>query len=148
MCPPTDYNLSRGFAGRVSRCAQDLLSLLQAELEEWKQRLCKIAGLCAAQADFDIPPGYHVNWGNHEIRCERSDRYRLDLHPADHRDHVGGHWRLVKVFNLSHSWRDTVVVTLTMLPGMGLVLLGDKLRKIAASNELAEKLREMWGLPR
>ena len=58
---------------------------------------------------------------------------------------IGG-WS--KVFNLSHSWRDTVVVTLTMLPGMGLVLLGDKLREIAARNELAEKLREMWGLPR
>ena len=58
---------------------------------------------------------------------------------------IGG-WS--KVFNLSHSSRDTVVVTLTMLPGMGLVLLGDKVRKIAASNELAEKLRGMWGLPR
>ena len=58
---------------------------------------------------------------------------------------IGG-WS--KVFNLSHSWSDTVVVTLTMLPGMGLVLLGDKLREIAARNELAEKLREMWGLPR
>ena len=58
---------------------------------------------------------------------------------------IGG-WS--KVFNLSHSSRDTVVVTLTMLPGMGLVMLGDKVRKIAASNELADKLREMWGLPR
>ena len=63
MCPPTGYNLSRDFAGRVSRCAQDLLSLLQAELEEWKQRLCKIAGLCAAQADSDIPPAIMLsNW--------------------------------------------------------------------------------------
>ena len=44
---------------------------------------------------------------------------------------IGG-WS--KVFNLFHSWRDTVVVTLTMLPGMGLVLLGDKLREIAAMN--------------
>ena len=58
---------------------------------------------------------------------------------------IGG-WS--KAFNLSHSWSDTVVVTLTMLPGMGLVLLGDKLREIAARHELAEKLREMWGLPR
>ena len=37
---------------------------------------------------------------------------------------IGG-WS--KVFNLFHSWRDTVVVTLIILPGMGLVLLGDKL---------------------
>ena len=33
-----------------------------ALLEEWKQRMCKIEGLCLAQADtrLDIPPGYQV----------------------------------------------------------------------------------------
>jgi len=38
-----------------------------AELEKWKQRMCAIAGLCAAQADTpgsaapdsDIPPGFY-----------------------------------------------------------------------------------------
>ena len=129
----------------MSRCAQDLLSLLQAELEEWKQRLCKIAGLWLRRPTLIFPPAIMLIGVTMKFAARGliviGWIYILLIIVI-----MSAGWS--KVFNLSHSWRDTVVVTLTMLPGMGLVLLGDKLREIAARNELAEKLREMWGLPR
>ena len=57
---------------------------------------------------------------------------------------AAGGWS--KAFNLSHSWSDTVVVTLTMLPGIDLVLLGDKL-EIAARNRLAERCGNVGATP-
>ena len=47
--------------------SQEAMDAYPAELEKWKQRMCAIAGLCAAQADTpgsaapdsDIPPGFY-----------------------------------------------------------------------------------------